>query len=263
LKLIKMYKHSIISAKSIHDPLCSVKGGCNGEYELVEKSHVESKTPEQQSVMPTASLAALGLSMTRGASQKGSATSLPPQIEITPNVRHVYRFVSNNANSVSVTNQDILGAIGGICTVANSTVRLWATSFKLNSVKMWPSANTTTTPTYTDIAWGAGAYGSKDSELLKAVPGGCSVTGLVTFKPPKGSFATNWISNTISGNYVIFLLQCSVGSILDVDLSFTLCNQVAPANASIATGTLGNIYYLFLDGSTTHQLQPYGLPFTF
>jgi len=258
-----MHKIHPFSATSCHDPLCSSKGGCNGDYEIVEKANLESKTPKQQSVMPTASLAALGLSMTRGASQKGSATSLPPQIEITPNVRHVYRFVSNNANAVSVTNQDILGAIGGICTVANSTVRLWATSFKLNSVKMWPSANTTTTPTYTDISWGAGAYGSKDSELLKAVPGGCSVTGLVTFTPPKGSFATNWISNTISGNYIIMSLQCSVGSILDVDLSFTLCNQVAPANSSIATGTLGSIYYLFLDGSTTHQIQPYGLPFTF
>jgi hypothetical protein len=258
-----MFKHSPFSAKSIHDPLCSVKGGCNGEYELVEKASVESKTPLQRCDMPPTSLVGLGVSMSRGPSLKGSGSSLPPQIDITPNCRHTFRFVCGNVASVTCTNQDILGAIGGICTVANSTVRLWASSFRMHSVKMWPSANTTTTPTYADVFWGAGAYGSKDAEFLKAVPGGCTVTGLVTFKPPKGTFAANWISNTISGNYVIMGVQCSIGTIVDVDLSFTLVNQVAPANSSISTGTLGAIYYLCLDGSSTHQYTAYGLPGTF
>jgi hypothetical protein len=258
-----MHKLQSFSVNPYHDPLCSTKGGCNGDYEIIEKAKVELKTPLQRCDGPATSLVALGVSLSRGTSKQGSSTSLPPQMDITPNARHVYRFVCGNVASVTCTNQDILGAIGGICTVANSTVRLWATSFKLHSIKMWPSANTSTTPTYADVYWGAGAYGSKDSEFLKAVPGGVTVTGLVTFTPPKGCFAANWISNTISGNYVIMGLQCTVGSIVDVDLSFTLANQVAPANASISTGTLGAIYYLALDGSTTHQYTAYGLPGTF
>jgi hypothetical protein len=259
-----MYKPTILNAKINHDPLCSQKGGCNGDYVLVTETKEEIKSPQQYCVSAPAFLAGMGMSLTRGAaSSAGRSTSLPPQMDITPNCRHTYRFVCNNVASVTCTNQDILGAIGGICTVGNSKVRAWASSFKLHSLKMWPSANTTTTPTYADCFWGAGAYGSKDAEFLKAVPGGCTVTGQVTFKPPKGCFAENWISNTISGNYVIMGLQCSIGTIVDVDLSFTLTNQVPPANSSISTGTLGNIYYLCLDGSSTHQYTAYGLPGTF
>lgn len=197
-----------------------------------------------------------------GKGSKVGGSSLPPVKDMTVStVKHTFRFVSASgsaANNVTPTN--IIGACGGICTVANSKLTPWASSFKLHAIRIWPGVSTSG---YEDaiIRWAALAtVGTKDQKLERAVPQGVSITGGLEFRPPKGTLATWWQVATSS---VLFVISCAPGSIVEMDVTFTLSNSFVTSDTTIATGTLASVYYLPLDGPTSHTVTPLGLPFTY
>lgn len=201
-------------------------------------------------------------SMVSGKARKLGGSSLPPVRDMTVTAKsHTFRYISTNgANGTNVTPTNIIGACGGICTVANSKLTPWASSFLLKCIRCWPGTSSTG---YEDVVirWAAyNSIGTKDSKLERAIPQGLTSTGALEFRPPKNTVATWW---QVANSSVLLVISCAPGSILEMDIDFTLSNTFVTTDATIATGTLASVYYLPLDGATAHTITPLGLPTTF
>jgi hypothetical protein len=131
-----------------------------------------------------------------------------------------------------------------------------AGSVRINSVSIYPSAGTLASWTWIN----ASAY-ARDLEINQDQPLGTTMTSVLTTRPPSGTLCADWYTSGLN----TFIANCVVttGSVIDIDLSFTLINTFGGFSAGIVTGVLGNLYYVYLDGATSHKLQPASLPNTF
>lgn len=196
---------------------------------------------------------------------KKGRMALPPAIEITPRVRQTYRFIVNgNQSLVGITYGDVLGVAGGICTVANSSLRLVATSARVYSIAIWPVINTAgSNANSTEISWvGANADQAPDFAYNEVLPAGTTIPSAVRTRPPAKSLASDWFNNAVTLTDVLFQLTCGQGSVLDLDLEITFPNTLLSSAVTIATGTLGVFYYLTLNHSGTKNIFPSTLPNT-
>jgi len=190
-------------------------------------------------------------------------SSLPPQINNTLIVHSRIRYVAGSSSTVSVSAQDLVGAFGGVCTVANSVFKPWASSMRIKKIIAWPSGGSAAGETDASMWWNSGISGAnRDEEKSSDIPQGITNTRAVVFKPPAKSLACDWFAGSV-GTTNIFSLQCSTGTILDIHCDYTLANQFTSGTSAIATGTLGGIYYLPLDGPSSHTYFPVHLPTTF
>jgi len=203
------------------------------------------------------------LPMTKGRKGKVSQNlELPPQIESTLLVPFRIRFVAGSNATISVSVIDLIGALGGVCTVTNSVFKPWASSVRLKKISAW-TAPSNSIDTGASISWNSGVSGlNKDSEKSKDVPLGVTTTGRVDFVPPKKALVSEWMASSV-GSTNIFTMIMTEGSLVDVMGQFTLSNQFSSATIAITTGTLGTIYYLPLDGASSHVYFPNHLPTTF
>ncbi len=235
--------------------------------EVKEEKKDESKVPRSLTSFEDGSVAVPGVSDEQLASRKGkgkargSSVQRVPRHQLSPDVRHVFRFaVGPGASVLPITVADLFGICGGICTVANSTFQPWSGSVRLHSIRVYLGSSSTGF-TLCQIAWAiAASTYIPDEEWNEMQPEGMATPMALTFKPPKGSLASNWFSGN-SGNVCLF--SCPAGTIVDVDVSFRLSNQFTANTISITTGTLGHVYYGYLDGASSHTIQPQGVPSTF
>jgi hypothetical protein len=239
----------------------------NERFTLVRKgqrtTHADVKTKNSTSnVGERKSMALTGTRKGKMGGTSGSSIQLPPQIENTLKIKSRIRYVSGSDSIVSVSVADLIGSFGGTCTVTNSIFKPWASSCRIIKVEAWPSASTTTEQS-ANLSWNSGVSGlNRDSEKSKDVPGGVTTSGKVTFRPPKKSVASDWMAASI-GSTNVMTLTCNTVTLLDVTAEFTLANQFTSGTQTIATGTLGSIYYLPLDGASSHIYFPVHLPTTF
>lgn len=223
---------------------------------VVVKEETRSESKDSEAITAASSGLLAGKAVRKGGS------SLPPVRDMSVTVRsHTFRYVSTNgANATNITPTNIIGTCGGICTVANSKLTPWASSFLLKCIRCWPGPSATG---YEDVVirWAAyNSIGTRDQKLERALPLGVTVTGCLEFRPPKGSAATWW---QVANSSVLLVISCAPGSILELDVDFTLSNSFITSDATIATGTLASVYYLPLDGATAHTITHLGLPSTF
>jgi len=203
----------------------------------------------------------LGGRWVRGRSKALANTSLPPKIDTTPTLDHVFRYTSTANTLVTITVADIFGALGVMGTVTNSKVQPMFGSFRINSLTIWPAASASTNSDI-DLIWAGGANSYiKDSEKERSIPAGISVTGPMRFFPPKGSEMGLWHAATATGN--LFSVMPGTGSIIDFHVTYTGVNAFTAGNITVATAVIGTVYYLALDGVSTHVLVPRGLTTTF
>jgi len=188
---------------------------------------------------------------------------MPPMINSVVKLRHTFRYAASAAvTATNVTANFVFGAIGGICTVANTTVTCWANSFRIRKMTVWAGASTTNddvdvifTDTSTDYF--------EDREMLVDIPAGITVERALVFTPPKTSICNFWVASSLATNTVMTLTVGS-GSIVDMDVEFTLgSGNLTNKTQTVATGVLGTTYYLALDGTTNHKLVPRGVQTTF
>ena len=208
------------------------------------------------------SIVSLGGRRDMGVAYKGS--SLPPALNVTPRWQHRYRFRANStASGVTVTLGNILAACGSTCTVANTTVRSWASSVRVKRFMVWLPGNLTNNYCYIDwVSAGASGFLPDDARIV-TVPDGITVTTALSFSPPKLSLAGSWLNPTsISASTVVFGITCGTGSIIDMDIEATLSNVGDGVSATITAGTLAKAYYLPLDGVGTNVLRAIGVPTT-
>ncbi len=189
--------------------------------------------------------------------------SLPPPRNQVPTLRHVIQFTSTSGSIAIVTAADLAGACGGMCTVSNSTFISWASSVRIHSVKVWPGGNSPlSTNTTAELNWNASSANAfqKDELKVQVLPSGIQETNCVVFKPPAKSLASDWFATNQAQN--VFSLQCSIGSVIELDISFTLTSTFAGPAVTVGTATLGAVYYLALDGPATNKFPPVALPTT-
>jgi hypothetical protein len=193
-----------------------------------------------------------------GLGKRSSAPSLPPPVDLVPKVRGVFRFINTSASTITVTSDTILGSLGNIATVANTTVKGWASCFKLHRVTVWPAAGGTAS-----LSWiGSAQSDGRERDVIRdrSIPTGITDTGAVSFSPPSDSLAKLWFDAGLG--LQVFLISCTVGSVVDVHIDYCLSGAIASGTHSVSTAVLGNIYYLALDGPSGNVYVPVGLPTT-
>jgi hypothetical protein len=223
-----------------------------GKFVFVPTSSTRSRGSNDDSDIYSHELPAPALTFLRG---KGSATGidLPKSLNVVPTVKHTFRFLSTSNNVGSVTVGTLLGALGSIGTSVVQTTN-WNASVRLHSIKVWPPAGSSSY-----VEWVTTGGYAKDEIKDSSLPTGVTVSKSLVFTPPKLSFAALWQANV--GN-TLFKMYAPTGSIIDVHVSYCPVGSFATNSNTVATAVLGVIYYLYLDGSSTHYFQPVALPTT-
>jgi len=199
--------------------------------------------------------------MRRSRGRFAFGSRLPPQIDAVLVVGHRYRFVTSVTGIYNVTPAMLFGVCGGFCTIANSQHRSWAGTIRAKRVTLFlPSVTSGTNSA--DVVWLSNDLNrSRDSEELNSTPTGITNCNSMTSVPPGKTAQQLWFTSSATGASFLSL-SVVVGTIIDLDLTFTLnCNFTGAAN-TIAVGMLGNTYYLALDGPASNKLIPVGLPTT-
>jgi len=177
--------------------------------------------------------------------KKGQGTPvLPPRLEIVNTVDAILRFTwSNSAASVAITRKNIFGAIGGIVTVANTTVALLASSFRLRKITIWSTVGSST---LFDVIITSGAEQalSKDSVKNSDLPVGTTTLKPIVWAPKRSTYLANWQSFSDSTDQ-LFSLTGASGGVIDVHLTYTIAGSqgIAPNTATttstVAVGVFG------------------------
>ncbi len=160
-----------------------------------------------------------------------------------------------------MTVDNIGAACGGICTVVNSVHTMWASSIRVHSLSVWNPGSTTVQNSAQVVWFGVGTLQAKDEGKIASIPTGITVTAPVNSKPPRQSLAWDW-QTTVSNTNTLFQLIVDAGCVIDMAVSFTLGNNLGIHATTIATGVLGTIYYLALDGPSSNKLVAQGVPTT-
>ncbi len=180
----------------------------------------------------------------------------PPQIITSPVYTHTLRFVANAAASaVPISAKQLLGAIGTVCSVSNSTVCAIASSCRVKKVSMWGPATGTIDNTL-QLRWVGSTVDSKNYEVSDTSFSSATMSH-VSGKPPKNTLASFWKNANFTDP--LFLISCPQNTVIDVQVNFMLTDQAGSTTFSVATASLGFFYYLYLDNSGSNKFVPVGL----
>lgn len=209
-----------------------------------------------------AAVQGLGSNRTANFSRRFKGSSklppLPPRLSVGCYVSNTYRFLTTTSSSTSVTAQNLLGCMGQICTVANTTTVCVMQFVRIRRITMWPAVSQTggTTP---HIMWTA-SIGNVEKDTFKdgSLPANVTVDRPVSSVPPKGSL--------LHGNYVnggfgtIATLTYASGTVIDVELSGLMSTVTGAVGLGCSATALGTFFYGALDGNASHTINPTTLP---
>jgi len=194
-------------------------------------------------------------------------SNLPPEINLSPTFTKAYRFqVPTSAASVTISVLELIGALGGICTVLNSTVVHWTTAFRIIALKLYPPAGSNVNPVNAVVEWSSASGYAPDRVMSNDSPGGITSAGrCLVFKPPAKSLASDWVNIVNSSLNLFNLFNAPAGCVIDlvVESAIGVSFSASALSSTVATGTLGQIYYLALDGPSSNKVIPAtGMPTT-
>jgi len=184
--------------------------------------------------------------------------SLPPPFQLNPKYSRTIRFLTTSvAATVSVI--ELFGVLGGICTVANTTISLCASSLRIRELRIWPSS--ASTGESVSVEWFSTLDSrTPDEDVARNIPGGIMVTGCLAYRPPKKSLVGDWINVTATSSANLFNITVPSGCVVEVDLDWTMPLEYSTSSTlyqqTVTTGNLGNYYYLALDGPTSNKIVP-------
>ncbi len=194
----------------------------------------------------------------RGRISRGTTASLPPEICTQATVRQPIRFyASSAATDTAIIVTDVLGAILVVGRVSNTSFTPIASSFRLRKITVWNAPNLGSS----EIAWLASDISRvKDEVKNSATPSGSNVTTKNVFSPPKGSIAFDWVLSTLTGSTQLFRISVPQGSIIDLDVEWTLNTghiTMSAINSISGSVTVGAYYRLYLDRNAgTGYIRP-------
>lgn len=183
----------------------------------------------------------------------------PPRFQSVTALTRTYRFgVSTSFNGL-IFYQDCLLMAGMVCTVVNTTCVPLAVSFKIHRFRLWgcpgtAAANSTVSVRYQT----ANSLPSREDSNTAMTT---SRPAFLQTKPPKGSsldFQLGYTATNAVG------MTVPAGGIVEVHAThwFYDTGAAAVATQAVAAGTLGVLYYGYLDQTSTKYMAPLGLPST-
>lgn len=182
----------------------------------------------------------------------------PPQVLSNIVLNHKFRYLATGAYNGGVSPAQILGGLGVVCSVANTTAALLFRSFKLNSVEIWCPPASQGAAASISIEW----LGANNSPSLEHMDTTLSVSrnAHIFCRPPKNSVASFWQTTSATQ---LFSIMVPTGTVIDLNVTYIESDdEIAVSTVAIATGTLGNTYYLALDHGTSDVLVPIRLTTT-
>jgi len=184
-------------------------------------------------------------------------SDLPPPLQLAKKRSRTLRYTNSSSSLTAVTAANVACAFGTICTVVNSTVKSWVSSFRIDTIRVWPSSGGSAY-----LLWGQETSGLVPDDLInRSIPTGITVTGSVTFTPTGKSLASMW-RNATDASDTLFYISSSVGSVCDVQITETEASGLGGFTGSVVAGVVGNYYYLALDGPSSNNYKPVDLPTT-
>ncbi len=183
----------------------------------------------------------------------------PPRFDANIRITHTFRFTTTSTvNKSTITLPDLFGVIGAMNITSLTAMRAIAYSLRVKWIKIWSPA--ISTGSYISgacsVEWKGASY--RPSIEKSDSTNSLSDPAHIHSSPPRGSDAGNWYVNNDTAN--MFIIYCTAGSIVDLCLEFTLNDSSTVLTVtSGANGTVGNIYYRYLDASSSASLVPVGL----
>jgi hypothetical protein len=186
------------------------------------------------------------------------SSNVPRQINsVNPSFTKTYRYNTSSGSSL-ITTDSLLYAAGGVAATTTSLFPIVG-SFKILSIKMWaPCVNNALVSC--SVEWVGGLF----SPTKKITETSNSVTTPARLRttPPEGSASSFW--QGIGENNSLFTISSDVSNtIVDVVLQCILNdNSLSLIAKTVVAATVGNIYYLGLDGLpvATSKYIPIGVP---
>ncbi len=160
---------------------------------------------------------------------------------------------------VALTPKSILASFGTICTVANSSTVALFNSFKIREIEIWapglPNYGTSVIqPSTVTVEWESAVNSISSTLTFSDTSNNVSAPAHVRCSPPRGSTASFWSATTSS---TLVTIGAPVGAVVDVECDLVMdADNTDIDTTSIASGTLGNVYYLALDGPTSALVRP-------
>ncbi len=182
-----------------------------------------------------------------------------PQLKTNIRIRHTFRFINTNAQTLNVSPTALAGICGTVVTNATTTATAIFNSFKVNKVSIYCAESTAGTPVTCSVEW----FGFNNSPPIEDSRTSVSTSVPITLHstPPPNSLAKFW--QVVSGT-TLFTIVVPAGSVIDIDLDAMLVDTGATfQNYTISTGATGQLYYLALDNQSGHNFTPVSLTTTF
>ncbi len=184
-----------------------------------------------------------------------------PQIIQATSIRRTFRFkvTGGGGTDVDCGANDLNAIMGGVGSVANTTISLVSRSMKIHKVSIWAAASAGTPATVTLGFWSDSITNPElmrtyqDTSLSTAKP------AYVAVRPPVGSSAYHWLS--VGDTREVIRVNGPTGAIVDVECTSVLRNGEACTAYSAAAVTVGTYYNLPLDGPGD-VLAPVGMTTT-
>jgi len=183
----------------------------------------------------------------------------PPMFKPNILLTHKYRFTSTALFSGPITGKQILGSLGTVCTFANTNVRTICSAFRIIKIEAWATPATLGTPISVSINWAGGQY---DPPIQISDTSSSNEPAHFKVTPPPHTSLSFWQTPIVT-DLTMFNLNIAAGTILDLTVESLIADESNGLSVTVATGTLGAPYYLYLDGGATHLLLPTGLVSTF
>lgn len=180
----------------------------------------------------------------------------PPQMQTQPVFHRKLRFVSVGPGATqdkTLTSLDLFAALGCVSTGSFQGACLAYTA-KVKRISIWctPKSDSDGAWQHVAIDWHNStsfASGKKvsDVSISNARP------AYVTSTPPEDSVCNLWMQGT---NIQYATITVPLGSIVDIDVSFTLPDQNPHVQTITGVQPVGIMFYGYLDESTGGYLQP-------
>ncbi len=189
----------------------------------------------------------------------------PPQLPVRSSVTRTYRYhadASTASSWYSITNRDLIGMAGAMCTVTNSTLACVFDSVKVHSIEIWSPSNSSAVK-QCGIRW----YNVENTEFKEVMDLSFNSTDpahVYSKVPTDGVNAcSNWLSFA-SSEFDVFALYLTGNEIVDVHCTHRMDDgAVNSSTRSVTTATQGLLYYTYLDFSRAVILKPIGVTSTY
>jgi len=239
-------------------PMAGAAGSLDGVHPVVLR-RTDGKSEEKPGTELPVSLAATAASKIGFGITSPAKFSLPSIFDMATKFKRRSRFQNVSGGSVSKTISvlELIGSQGGVCTVVNSTVVHWVSSFKILEIKVWPPSSAANTQSVV-LEWNTGLVNVKDESMACTIPAGMTMPTCLTFTPPPKTLSGDWISVAGSSTNLFNVFNLPNLAVLDltIECSLPIAFASSTLSSTVATGILGQVYYLALDGPSSNTITP-------